>query len=106
MTKKIEAVAIFDDVASLDDAVAALMNAGFKKDEISLLASEAAVEAKLGHRYRRVEELEDDPKAPRVAYRTLAELADHERSIANSLTVLPAVIAAGTVVASVGVVAQ
>ena len=105
MTKKIEAVAIFDDVASLDDAVAALMNAGFKKDDISLLASEAAVEAKLGHRYQRVEELEDDPKAPRVVYRTLADLADHERSIANSLTVLPAVIAAGTVVASVGVVA-
>lgn len=102
---KTEAVAIFDDVASLDRAVQALIDAGFAKDDVSLLASEAAVEEKLGHRYERVEELEDDPDAPRVAYRTLAEFAENERSIANSLTFLPAMIAAGTVVASAGVVA-
>ena len=105
MPKTIEAVAIFDDVANLDAAVEALIKAGFHKDDISLLASEAAVEEKLGHRYQRVEELEDDPAAPRVVYRTLAEVADNERSITNSLTLLPAVIAAGTVVASAGVVA-
>ncbi len=102
---KTEAVAIFDDVARLDEAVEALIKAGFHKDDISLLASEAAVEEKLGHRYQRVEELEDDPKAPRVVYRTLSDIADDERSIATSLTLLPAVIAAGTVVASAGVVA-
>ena len=104
-TSKIEAVAVFHDVTSLDDAVEALKSAGFGKDDVSLLAGEAAVEEKLGHRYERVEELEDSRDAPRAAYRTLAEFADTERTIANSLTFLPTMIAAGTVVASGGVVA-
>jgi len=81
------------------------MAAGFDKSDVSLLASEAAVEEKLGHRYERVQELEDSPDAPRVRYRTLAEFADTERTVISSLTFLPAVIAAGTVVASAGVVA-
>ena len=101
----IEAVAVFHDVADLDKSVEALIEAGFDKDDVSLLASGAAVEEKLGHRYERVEEMEDDPAAPRVAYRTLADFAENERVIANSLTYLPAILAAGTVVASAGVVA-
>jgi hypothetical protein len=104
-TNVIEAVAVFHDVADLDKAVEALIAAGFDKDDVSLLASEAAVEEKLGQRYERVEEMEDDPAAPRVAYRTLADFAENERAIANSLTFLPAMLAAGTVVASAGVVA-
>ena len=103
--KAIETVAVFHDVADLDKAVEALIDAGFDKDAVSLLASEAAVEQKLGHRYERVQEMEDDPKAPRVAYRTLADFAETERSIASTLTFLPAMIAAGTVVASAGAVA-
>ena len=101
----VEAVAVFHDVTDLDRAVAALIEAGFDKDDVSLLASEAAVEEKLGHRYERVEEMEDDPAAPRVAYRSLADFADNERTIATSLTFLPAMVAAGTIVASAGAVA-
>ncbi len=104
-TNAIEAVAVFHEVADLDNAVEALGKAGFDKDDVSLLASESAVEEKLGQRYERVEDLEDDPKAPRVAYRTLTDFAENERTIANSLTYLPAMLAAGTVVASAGVVA-
>jgi hypothetical protein len=100
-----EAVAVFDDVRELDDAVQELRRAGFKKGDISLLATEAAVAKKLGHRYERVEELEDDPKAPRTAYRTRASVGDSDDMIVGSLTYLPAVVAAGTVVASAGVVA-
>ena len=101
----VEAVAVFHDAAKLDAAVEALKKAGFKNDAISLLASEHAVEKKLGHRYERVEELEDSEEAPRVAYRTQADLDDSEGTIIGSLTFLPAVIAAGTVVASAGVIA-
>ncbi len=104
-TNTIEAVAIFHDVRGLDEAVGALIQAGFEKDGINLLASEATVEEKLGHRYERVEELEDDPAAPRIAYRSLADFAENERTIASSLTYVPAMLAAGTVVASAGVVA-
>lgn len=101
----VEAVAVFHDVADLDMAVEELMAAGFKKDDVSLLASKEAIEEKLGHRYERVEELEDNQEAPRTAYRTLADLAESENTIMNTLIYLPAVIAAGTVVASAGVVA-
>jgi len=100
-----EAVAVFHDVSDLDAAVEALQSAGFKRADISLLASEEAVEKKLGHRYERVEELEDDPKAPRVAYRTRESVGETEDVIIGSMTYLPAVLAAGTVVASAGVVA-
>jgi hypothetical protein len=100
-----EAVAVFEDVGDLDAAVEELRQAGFRKSDISLLATEDAVERKLGHRYERVEELEDDPQAPRTAYRTRASVGDSEDMIVGSLTYLPAVVAAGTVVASAGVVA-
>jgi hypothetical protein len=100
-----EAVAVFHEVRELDAAVEELTKAGFKKGDISLLATEDAVARKLGHRYERVEELEDDPNAPRTAYRTRASAGDSEGLIVGSLTYLPAVVAAGTVVASAGVVA-
>jgi outer membrane lipoprotein SlyB len=100
-----EAVAVFHDVSELDAAVESLQEAGFKRGDISLLASEDAVEKKLGHRYERVEELEDDPQAPRVTYRTRESAGETEDVIIGSMTYLPAVLAAGTVVASAGVVA-
>jgi hypothetical protein len=100
-----EAVAVFHEVRELDAAVEELTKAGFQKGDISLLATEDAVARKLGHRYERVEELEDDPNAPRTAYRTRASAGDSEGLIVGSLTYLPAVVAAGTVVASAGVVA-
>jgi hypothetical protein len=100
-----EAVAVFDNVSELDAAVEELRAAGFARDDISLLATEDAVARKLGHRYERVEELEDDPEVPRVAYRTRASLGESEDRLIGSLTYLPAVVAAGTVVASAGVVA-
>ena len=103
--KVTEAVAVFHDVSSLDAAVAELRKAGFRRGDISLLASEDAVEEKLGHRYERVQDLEDSPDAPRVTYRTRAFLGDTEDVIIGSLTYLPAVLAAGTVVASAGIVA-
>ena len=100
-----EAVAVFHNVEDLDAAVEELRAAGFKKSDISLLAGEETVERKLGHRYERVEELEDEPDVPRKAYRTRRSLGETEDILMGSLTYLPAVLAAGTVVASAGVVA-
>jgi hypothetical protein len=100
-----EAVAVFDNVSELEAAVGELRQAGFAQGDISLLATEHAVQKKLGHRYERVEELEDDPEAPRVTYRTPAALGEGEDILIGSLTYLPAVVAAGTVVASAGIVA-
>ena len=75
------------------------------EDAISLLAAHDAVERKLGHMYRRVEELEDDPRAPRTAFVSGKNIDERENRLIGSLTVLPTVIAAGTVVATAGAVA-
>lgn len=100
-----EAVAVFDDVSGLEAAVEELRAAGFAERDISLLAAHAAVERKLGHMYERVEELEDDPRAPRTAFVSSKSMDQRENRLLGSLTVLPTVLAAGTVVASAGAVA-
>lgn len=96
---------MFDDIADLDEAVRELRAAGFAKEDISILAGTETVEKKLGHRFRRIEELEDDPSAPRVVFEPLEELEEREKTVASSLTILPTLIAAGTVVASGGALA-
>jgi hypothetical protein len=100
-----EAVAVFEDVSSLENAVEELRAAGFGKEAISLLAGQDAVEKKLGHMYERVEELEDEPRAPRTAFVSEKNLGERESRVLGSLTILPTLLAAGTVVASAGAVA-
>ncbi|MFO1067822.1 MAG: hypothetical protein U1E14_04780 [Geminicoccaceae bacterium] len=100
-----EAVAVLDDAGKLEAAVEALKAAGFPDDAISLLADRATVEGKLGHAYRRVEELEDDPEAPRASFVSSKDVIKREGLVASSVTVLPTLLAAGTVVASAGAVA-
>jgi hypothetical protein len=103
-----EVVAVFDDTKTLDDAVFALETRGFDRAAFSLLASEAAAEEKLGHRYQEVKEVEDDPKAPRAAFfsRVSRLEADYLPApilasigalvVAGVGAVLPVVVAAGT----------
>lgn len=63
-----EVVAVFHDVEALDTAVFALETRGFDRAAFSLLASEKAVEQKLGHRYRQVKDVEDNPGVPRETF--------------------------------------
>lgn len=100
-----EAVAVFRDVVALEAAVEDLRAAGFRADDLSLLAGQDAVERELGHRYARVQELEDEPAAPRTAYVSLKGLADREDAVGSSMTVLPTLLGAGTVVATAGALA-
>lgn len=100
-----EAVAVMEDVGSLELAVDDLKEAGFPDEAISLLAGADTVEQKLGHRYERIEELEDNPQAPRTRYVSTRTVARREDTVVSSLTTLPTLIAAGTVVASAGAVA-
>ena len=97
-----EAVGVFDDVAGFEEAIDELLKSGFERSDINLLASEKAVAEKLGHRYARVEELEDDPTVPRVAYTERKALGEAEGVMVGSLTYLPALLAAGVVVGSAG----
>jgi len=99
-----EAVAVFEDVGGLDEAVRALLDAGFHYDDLSLLADRRTVERKLGHAYEKVEELEDEPKAPRVAYRRPIDPAAAEGNYIGAINWAPPLLAAGAVVASTGLI--
>jgi hypothetical protein len=63
-----EVVAVFDGPQALEEAVFALETHGFDRAAFSVLADEAAVERSLGHRYQRVTEMEDEPRAPRETF--------------------------------------
>lgn len=97
-----EAVAVFHDPKSLEAAIDDLLGVGFDRAELTLLASERAVEAELGHRYRRVEELEDDPRVPGTAFVSTEAIGDAQGGLIGGLMYVGAVIAGGAVVASGG----
>jgi hypothetical protein len=104
MAERREVVGVLDDAASFEAAARELLTAGFAPDDLSLLAGHETVAAKLGHRYERVEELEDDPEAPRIAYREIPRSTE-DLALPSSLAYLPAVLAGGLVVASPGAAA-
>ena len=102
-----EAVGVFDSSEALDAAVFALETHGFDRAAFSLLASEEAVEHRLGQRYRLVREMEDNMAAPRdTFYSRISRLeatylpapalaAIGGLMFAGGSVALPAVIAAG-----------
>lgn len=97
-----EAVGVFHDRPDLEAAIDELLSSGFDRAEVSLLASQEAVEQKLGHSYRSVRELEDDPDVPTVAYLPRESVGEIEGAIVGALIYVGAVAAAGAVVASGG----
>lgn len=97
-----EAVGVFQDAEALEAAVDSLLSHGFDRAEISLLAGERAVEAKLGHVYRRVQELEDDPDAPRRAFVSTAAIGDAQGALIGGLIFLGGAATAGALVATGG----
>lgn len=100
-----EAVGIFRRPEDLQDAIDELQSSGFHRAELSLLASEDVVEEKLGHRYKRVEALADDPAVPRAAYVSTEALGGAEGGLIGGLMYVGAVAAAGAVVVSGGTLA-
>jgi hypothetical protein len=97
-----EAVAVFNDAETLEAAVDELLSHGFNRAGISLMASESAVEGKLGHRYKKVEEVEDDESVPRTAYVSTESRGDAEGGLIGALMYVGALAAAGATVASGG----
>ena len=97
-----EAVAVFDDAERLQAAIDDLLNHGFDQAEISLLASDKAVESKLGHLYERVHQLEDAEDAPRKEYVSTAARGDAQGGLIGGLMYVGALAAAGAVFASGG----
>lgn len=100
-----EAVGIFASADALEDAIVDLMSSGFDRAEISLLAAEPTVEAKLGHKYRKATELEDDAATPRDSYVSTESIGDAKGALIGGLLYVGALAAAGAVVASGGTLA-
>ena len=100
-----EAVGIFHEAAALDAARDDLLRAGFDRADLSFLASEHAVEEKLGQRYRRASALADDPATPRVAYVSTEAIGAAEGALIGGLFYVGAAVASGAVVASGGTLA-
>lgn len=100
-----EAVGIFHRNEDLQGAIDELLNSGFHRSELGLLASEAAVQEKLGHHYRRIDALADDPAAPRSAYVSPEAIGDAQGGLIGALVYVGAAAAVGAVVASGGTLA-
>src|SRR5437667_597809 len=107
MAEKIvrEAGGVFQDAGSLQAAVDELLLNGFDRSTLSLMATSDTVERELGHRYRRVEEMADDPNAPHVAYVGVDSPVTGQGAAAAALAYIGACGAAATVVASGGALA-
>ena len=80
-----EAVGILDSEKQLQAAIDDLLSHGFNRAEISVLAPVSAVEEKLGHRFKSVAEIEDDPEAMSKAYVPVETIGDAEGAVIGSL---------------------
>jgi hypothetical protein len=97
-----EVVGVFRDETALEGTIDDLLESGFDRAEISLLASEQAVGETLGHAYRKVAELEDDDEAVRVAYVSREDYGAAEGGLISGLVYVGALAGAGAIVASGG----
>lgn len=97
-----EVVGVFHSADGLQAAIDELLQSGFHRAELSLLASEDTVDKKLGHHYRKVSSLADDPIIPRAAYVSPEAIAGAEGGLIGVLLYVGAVAAAGAIVASGG----
>ncbi|MGB5078286.1 MAG: hypothetical protein WBO17_12475 [Sphingorhabdus sp.] len=100
-----EAVGYFEIVQDMEAAIDELESSGFDRAEISLLAAEQTVDEKLGHKYRKVSELEDDPAVPRTFYVANESVGGAEGALISTPLYLAAVTAIGSIVASGGTLA-
>jgi hypothetical protein len=97
-----ETIGIFHRSENLQGAIDELLGSGFDRAKLSLLASESAVQEKLGHRYEKVNVLADDPTVPRSAYASTEAIGGAEGGLIGGLVYVGAMVAAGAVVASGG----
>ncbi len=100
-----EAVGVFRDVGQMETALDELQESGFDRSEISLLANEDTVEARLGHHYEKASDAADDPDAPRVAYVSKESLGAAEGALIGAPLYVAAITSAGIALAVGGPIA-
>lgn len=100
-----EAVGIFHSVEDLQAAVDDLLTQGFDRMDLSILASETAIEEKLHEAYVPARELEDRVEVPTTAFVSTESVGDAMGAVIGVLVYVPAMIGGAAVVASGGALA-
>lgn len=96
-----EAVGLFQDAVSLRSAADMLMLNGFDRADLSILASESAVESKLRKAYT-ASDLEDDADVPTIAYFAGDSLTELKAVIMSGLFFVGGTAAAGATIGNGG----
>src|SRR5438309_3013204 len=99
-----EAVGVFTNPDDLQAAIDELLSSGFHRAELSLLASEGAVNEKLDGKYTNAGAFADDSVVPRTAYVSPEAIGDAQGGIVGGLAYAGATVAAGVVVVSGGAI--
>ncbi|KAB2716374.1 hypothetical protein F9K97_24565 [Brucella anthropi] len=97
-----EVAAVFHREEILEDAIQALLLAGFDRGDIDIMGDIETVRRRLGALYVPPEDFADVPGAPRRAYIARDDIATATAGVAGMLFYLGAATAAMTVVASGG----
>ncbi len=100
-----ETVGVFDDLPALQKTAEDLEKAGFKHSDLSLLATERTIEDKLGHIYRKVEDIDNDPDMPPLAYTAPTPIGNAEGVLVGAPMYAAAFGAAGVMIAAGGPIA-
>ena len=100
-----EAVGIFHDAKDLQAAIDDLLTQGFNRMDLSLLASEDAIENKLHEAYVPARELGDRVQVPTTAFVSTESIGDGMGAVIGTLVYVPGMIGAAAVAASGGALA-
>jgi hypothetical protein len=100
-----EAVGIFHSEKDLQAAIDDLLTQGFNRMDLSILASERAIEDKLHASYVPARDLEDRVAVPTTAFVAKESIGDAMGAVIGVLVYVPAMIGAAAVVASGGALA-
>jgi hypothetical protein len=97
-----EAVGVFETAHAFQAAIDELLSSGFHRAQLSLLASEADIRSKLGTKYRKVEELQDNLGVQRAAYVSTEAIGDGQGALIGGLAYVGAGVLMGPVAAAGG----
>ncbi len=97
-----EAVGVFNDADSLERAIDDLRTHGFARHEYTVLADTKTIEKKLGHIYRRVEDMEDNHYAPRTVFSTQDSIGELQAALFGDTLCLAVIATMAAVMASGG----
>jgi hypothetical protein len=95
-------VGFFETTDTLQGAIDELLSSGFDRAELGLLAAESTVEEKLGHKYKKVTDLEDDAGVPRTCYISTESIGAAEGALIGAPLYIAAAATTGAILASGG----